>query len=138
MTRADFQTLAEQRIGDADVLLRAGRFPAAYYLAGLAVECALKACIAKNSREFEFPDLNRAKAAWQHNLDALLDAADLRGQRDQFIEASLQFKANWNTVRQWQVDRRYNAYISSADAEQMYLAATETEDGVLSWLRTLW
>ena len=29
------------------VLLDAGRYPAAYYLVGYAVECGLKACVAK-------------------------------------------------------------------------------------------
>jgi len=37
-------------------LLRLGLFDGAYYLAGYAVECALKACIAKGTQRFEFPD----------------------------------------------------------------------------------
>ena len=46
MNRADFQRLADVRIDEAGVLLAAGRWSGAYYLAGYAVECALKACIA--------------------------------------------------------------------------------------------
>jgi hypothetical protein len=45
--RRDFRTLAELRAEEARVLLRSRRQLGAYYLAGYAVECALKACIAK-------------------------------------------------------------------------------------------
>lgn len=47
MFRKDFQDLAMVRVREAEMLLAAGLFDGAYYLAGLAVECALKACIAK-------------------------------------------------------------------------------------------
>jgi hypothetical protein len=47
MNRAELQRLAKERISDAKVLLAARHWSAAYYLAGYAVECALKACIAK-------------------------------------------------------------------------------------------
>jgi HEPN domain-containing protein len=45
MNRTDLQILAEDRLKDAEVLLANGRFGAAYYLAGYAVECGLKACV---------------------------------------------------------------------------------------------
>jgi AbiV family abortive infection protein len=54
--RKDFQDLAEERIRDAEALLAAGRFAAARYFAGLALECAMKAKIASQMREHEFPD----------------------------------------------------------------------------------
>jgi HEPN domain-containing protein len=55
VNRAEFQRLAETRIADARALFEAGRNDAAFYLAGYAVECALKACIAKKTREHDFP-----------------------------------------------------------------------------------
>src|SRR2546425_2666201 len=55
MTRTDLQLLAEERLSDAQVLLANGRFGAAYYLAGYAIECALKACIAKLTKAEDFP-----------------------------------------------------------------------------------
>jgi hypothetical protein len=57
VTRADFQRLANDRIADARALLAAKRWSAAYYLAGYAVEAALKACIAKLMKAEEFPDM---------------------------------------------------------------------------------
>jgi hypothetical protein len=55
MNRTDLQELAEVRIKDAQTLLDTGRFAAAYYLIGYSVECALKSCITKQIREFDFP-----------------------------------------------------------------------------------
>lgn len=138
VTRADLQVLTEERIRDAESLLDSGRFSAAYYLSGLAAECALKACIAKNTQRFEFPDLKRAQSSWQHNLDALLKTADLSSALDQAIQQNPQLIPSWNTVRQWQVDSRYNAVIAEAQARQMYASVADTNDGVIAWLRTLW
>jgi len=45
VNRAELRQLAEDRILDAEHLLAAGRWSGAYYLAGYAVECGLKACI---------------------------------------------------------------------------------------------
>ena len=47
MTRAEFQQLAEQRLLEAKALLDQGKWDGAYYLAGYAVELALKACVIK-------------------------------------------------------------------------------------------
>jgi hypothetical protein len=47
VNRVEPQRLAKERISDAKVLLGARHWVGAYYLAGYAVECALKACIAK-------------------------------------------------------------------------------------------
>ena len=45
MNRSELQRLSNERIEDAQALLAASRWAGAYYLAGYAVECALKACV---------------------------------------------------------------------------------------------
>lgn len=55
LNRELLQQLSEQHLGDAQVLLEQKRWPGAYYLAGYAVECALKACIAKLTTAHDFP-----------------------------------------------------------------------------------
>lgn len=55
LNRGLFQKLANVRLSDAKALLRLKRFDAAYYVAGYAVECALKACICKNIKRYDFP-----------------------------------------------------------------------------------
>ena len=60
MDRKDLQTLSRVRLKEATSLLNLGFYDGAYYLAGYAVECALKACIAKGTRRYEFPDKKRS------------------------------------------------------------------------------
>jgi HEPN domain-containing protein len=57
--------LAEARLADAKVRLKNRRYDGAYYLAGYAIECALKACIAGRAKRHDFPDLELARKVWQ-------------------------------------------------------------------------
>jgi HEPN domain-containing protein len=54
--RKGLQELSNVRLKEAKALLKVGMADGAYYLAGYAVECALKACIAKETRRYDFPD----------------------------------------------------------------------------------
>jgi hypothetical protein len=54
---------------EARLLLKANCPEGAYYLAGYADECALKACIAKRTERFELPDLKAAQESWGHDLN---------------------------------------------------------------------
>jgi hypothetical protein len=73
VNRAGFQKLAEMRLEDAKILLDQGKWPAAYYLAGYSVECALKACIiAFLNRSDEWPEPGFSNRCYTHSLDALL------------------------------------------------------------------
>jgi HEPN domain-containing protein len=56
MNRGDFQELSIIRLQDAKILLDNKCYDGAYYLSGYVVECALKACIAKKTREHDFPN----------------------------------------------------------------------------------
>jgi len=76
--RKDFKALANLRVEEAGVLLANGKFHGAYYLAGYAVECALKACIAKRTKRFEFPAKpEHVHRLYTHKLMELMKLADL-------------------------------------------------------------
>ena len=78
MNRADLQQLADARVQDAEALLNAGRWPAAYYLLGYAIECALKACAARQFREHEVPDKTIVNHFYTHKLDLLLNISGVK------------------------------------------------------------
>jgi hypothetical protein len=61
MNRTDFQKLTELRLNEANTLLGGKCYEGAYYLTGYAVECALKACIAKQTQQHDFPIKNSDK-----------------------------------------------------------------------------
>jgi hypothetical protein len=82
VNRAQLQQLAEERSLDAQVLLSGGRWSGAYYLAGYAVECALKACIAKLTGEHDFPDKEFVNKCYTHKIELLVVLAGLKAQRD--------------------------------------------------------
>lgn len=63
MNRKDFQVLSKVRLREAKVLLGVGLYDGAYYLAGYAVECGLKACIAKRTLRHDFRGLTAALEA---------------------------------------------------------------------------
>lgn len=138
MTRGDFQKLANERIADAEALLQAGRFGGAYYFSGLAVECALKACIAGKTNASDFPDLKRAQNSHQHDLERLIETAELKSTLDQQMAANQKFTVNWNTVKQWRIETRYEPNVGQSKAQELFSCTRENNDGVLSWLRTVW
>src|SRR5882762_8203261 len=69
--RATFQQLAESRLAEARLLLANGLPSGAYYLAGYAIECALKAIIAADFRATEIPDPKYVRDIYTHDLSAL-------------------------------------------------------------------
>jgi hypothetical protein len=78
LTRKDFQLLAKLRAKEAGTLSKNGDDQGAYYLAGYAIECALKACIAKKSKRWEFPPKRKyVDQVYTHDLNLLLQAAEL-------------------------------------------------------------
>jgi HEPN domain-containing protein len=125
VTRGDFQKLADERIADAEALLQAGRFGGVYYFSGLAVECALKARIASRTKEHDFPDLRRAQSSHQHDLERLVEVAELKSILDQHMDANPKFRVNWNTVKQWQIETRYDPSVTQSKAQELFSSATK-------------
>jgi HEPN domain-containing protein len=135
-TRKDFQRLAELRAKEAATLARTGNQQGAYYLAGFAVECALKACIAKKTRRHDFPaDKDYASKVYSHNLDQLLKLAHLEAQLDIDMKSRPQLAKNWDLVRRWKVDSRYE---TSRLRGRDLTHAVNSPDGVLQWIKLHW
>lgn len=138
MNRFDLQQMAEERVADAAALLDAERFQAAYYLCGYAIECALKACIARKTREFDFPDRKLVNDSHVHDLTKLLKVADIDGLLQEEERRNHDFATNWAIVKDWSEASRYNASIGPAKASVFFLAVTDESNGVLSWLKQQW
>lgn len=138
MNRLDFQVLAEARVIDAEALLAAGRWSAAYYLLGYAVECALKACAAKQFRDDEVPEKTIVNAFYTHHLDKLLDISGAKAAHQIHASNNAQFQGYWNAVRDWNESTRYDHSISEAKARDLIIAVADPVTGVLTWLKTQW
>jgi HEPN domain-containing protein len=137
LNRNDFQQLADVRIAEAAALLSQGMHDGAYYLAGYAVECALKACVAKLTNQYDFPDKQLANRCFTHSIEELVKVAGLEAQRNTDVAADADLKTNWTTVKDWSEASR-SARMTLAEAQGLYDAITETTHGVLPWLKQRW
>lgn len=138
MNRTDLQQLADLRVSDAEALLAASRFAAAYYLIGYAVECALKACVAKQIREFDFPDRKLVTESHSHDLTKLLQLSGVGHLHAAEAKRSSAFQTNWLVVKDWSEKVRYDLSTAEKVARDMYAAVTDLSDGVLPWLKKHW
>lgn len=138
MNRADFHKLAEIRIKEAKVLLDRKCYEGAYYLAGYAVECALKACIAKRTQAHDFPPKPQVvRDYYQHDIESLAKLADLEPELRNRLSV-VQFSANWALVIKWSEQGRYETHVDSKDARDLYRAISNSRNGVLVWLKKYW
>ncbi len=137
MNRFDFQRLAKIRIKEAEALLEKGHYDGAYYLAGYAVECALKACIAKQTRQYDFPDKAQALESYTHDLAKLVRAAKLESELEEKIAADSNFAVYWRRVQVWSEAARYKI-TTPEHAQNLYNAITDRENGVSLWLQKFW
>jgi HEPN domain-containing protein len=136
--RSAFILLAELRIVEAEALLRLAMYDGAYYLAGYAVECGLKACIAKLTNLHDFPRSPEfAKECFTHSIEKLVKAAELTDHRNRDAAASVALEANWATVKSWRESSRYERR-SRDQAEKLIAAITDENDGVLPWIKRHW
>jgi len=136
VTRQQLQRLADLRTQDAAALVKTRRLQGAYYLAGYAVECALKACIAKETKRHEFPPKAKyVQGVYTHDLESLLKHAGLEKALENDSKTNATLAANWGVVKLWREESRY--VLSGLKGKDICLALTGP-DGVLTWIKQRW
>lgn len=137
MDREAWKQLAHARLEDAQVLLAEGRFGGSYYLSGYVIECALKACISKQTRQYEFPDKTRAQRSHSHDLEQLLRVSGLEPQLREREDADAAFAVSWTVVKDWAPGVRYQV-AGEKKARNLMNAVIDSEEGVFPWLKQHW
>jgi HEPN domain-containing protein len=137
MNRIELQEISEVRLRESRALLNAGFAEGAYYLAGYAVECALKACIAKRTQEYDFPEKKFVNDSHTHNLKTLLQLAELKTELDRIIEADPAMESVLDRVQEWSETSRYQRK-TAQEADALLKAIEEGKGGLLPWIRLLW
>lgn len=138
MNKSDLEKLVDIRVSEAKVLLESEKYQGSYYLAGYALECAIKVCIAKQVRQYDFPNKELAQKSHQHKLTDLLGVAGLKQKLNEKEKVDLDFKLNWAVAKDWTVESRYECSIESSKANDLFQAVTDEYSGVLAWLKTFW
>lgn len=136
MKRSDLQKLALIRLKEAKVLLDNRQYSGAYYLSGYIVECALKACIAKQTGKFDFPDKKKVLDSYTHELEKLVNVAKLKDELKS-LKANPDFSPLWECVKEWSEESRYKKH-NRQEATDIYLAIADPNHGVLQWLQQHW
>jgi len=135
MNRQEFLDLAEERLREAKCLLDAGLWSGAYYLSGYAVEFCLKAIIARRFVAEDIPDPKNVQKIWTHDLERLLEIANLESEFEKRAREEERFAANWYRVRGWNEAARYRI-IDEEQARRLYGALSDPNYGVIPWIRS--
>jgi HEPN domain-containing protein len=134
VNRIGFQEIAELRLNESKALLAAGFPEGAYYLAGYAVECALKSCIAKKTREHDFPDKKLVIDSHTHDLAKLLQLAELKIDLDSAMQGNSAMQSSWDAIQDWSETSRYERK-SLQEAVDLLQAIEDQTGGLLPWIR---
>ncbi|HQU41984.1 MAG TPA: hypothetical protein PK867_04195 [Pirellulales bacterium] len=121
-------------------MLAAQRWSGAYYLAGYAVECAFKACVVGRvaaAPELVFLDKKFSEKCWSHDFEALAKLADLDGTLAAELKLNVDFHKNWLLVSGWREQSRYDQK-SQAEAQVLFDAVSDKQNGALKWVRAHW
>jgi hypothetical protein len=129
--------LSRTRLAEARTLLDAGLPNGVYYLAGYAVECALKACIARATQRHDFPDKRSVDASHTHNLKDLVIATKLESARLEEANKNPVFRNHWDLVRQWPEHSRYGKHDLEL-ARELLDAIGDRKHGVIVWIKRHW
>lgn len=137
LTKTDLEKLAQVRLEDSLFLLQAGRSSSAYYLAGYAVELALKACISKLIQSHVIPEKAFINAIYTHRLDNLLSTAGLLPELNTDAKADPEFAAYWAIASKWTEESRYEFW-DPMSAATLLQAIHEPNHGVFQWVKKHW
>jgi hypothetical protein len=93
--------MAKERILDAEALINGSRWSFAYYVAGYAVECALKSCVLAQMIHTGgvFKNKRFSEECFTHNFEKLVDLAGLTADLNADLAAGAMaggaFVGNW-------------------------------------------
>jgi HEPN domain-containing protein len=144
--RADFKLLADRRLNEAKTLSHNKHYEAAFYLAGYAVECGLKAAVCKTLNIDIFnmsSELNRGFKT--HRIDHLIVLAGLSKQLAVDASSNTLLAIAQNTFvnppsatdkwQSWSEEVRYN--VEKCDSAICDDFVNNVEQ-FLTWLRLHW
>ncbi len=130
MNKVDLQQLADIRIAEAASLLglTTPMPDGAYYLAGYAVECALKARIAGMYGQHDWPEKKFVSECHTHNILTLVRLAGLEVDLAADSKSNIDLALNWSIVKDWNERDRYERH-SGAKTQKLITSITDDPNG---------
>jgi hypothetical protein len=138
MNKNDLEALVDLRVKEAKLLFDNRCFEGACHLPGYSLECAIKACIANQVKEHDFPDKNLANKSYTHSLTDLIGVAGLKQKMKDREKQNDDFRLNWAVAKEWSEEKRYEISIDEAAAKDSFEAVTDEDTGILTWVKNWW
>jgi hypothetical protein len=144
MTRTDFQQIALLRLEEAETLLAQGKYNGCCYLAGYALESALKAAICHRMDNDDFFDVLKSetlRAFKIHNLSELVILAGLSREYKNLNITNNILLSNWEYIKndiKWSEQLRYQIGFTQIEAQKMINAINDQQNGILEWIKKYW
>lgn len=138
VTRSELRKLVERRLKDAHLLVGGRRYDSAYYIAGYAVECAIKACIARQFRRNTIPDRQLVNDTYSHDFEKLLKTAGLYQELQVDVTTNRGLGSSWSVIKDWKPEVRYSNEKTRLDARDLIDAIENPNDGIIQWLARHW
>jgi hypothetical protein len=138
-TRTELQDLSRLKLKEAEALYKAHLYDGCVYLAGYAVELALKARICRLLRVKEYPLSGEIGRAFKvHNLDQLKVLAGLSAEIH--VDKNRELFNNWSKAVEWDPEQRYEApgKYDASSARILLESLKAKPNGVFTWLTKLW
>jgi hypothetical protein len=102
------------------------------------VECALKACVAKQIKQHDFPDKKLVNEAYTHDLQKLVRISGLSPDFEQARHQNTALDINWAVVKDWSEASRYDISITDVQAKDLLSACISPKNGVIPWIKSKW
>jgi HEPN domain-containing protein len=137
-TKKNLQDLARLRLKEANALFDAGLYDGCVYLAGYAVELALKARICRVLKIATYPAEGFGSSYKVPSLDQLKVLAALNPDID--VTKNEKLFENWSIAVKWDPEQRYEppgTYDKTA-AKDILDSIQSKPNGVLTWLTKRW
>lgn len=105
---------------------------------GYALECAFKAAISKQIKEYDFPDKKLVNDSYTHDLNKLLDRSGLKKSLEDSMKLNAALELNWSIAKDWSEEARYRHDITEPMARDLIEACIAAPHGIYCWLTNLW
>lgn len=137
MRHADLQRMADRNIESAQILFDANNWSNSYYLAGYAIELALKSIISRKFAPDTIPDKSLVNSIYTHKVKDLLGLSGLKTEFELAMKADSLLGSNWAICSEWTPECRYQDK-SDAEAFDLLNAITDAKHWVLPWIKVRW
>jgi hypothetical protein len=86
----------------------------------------------------DFPDKDFVNRSWTHDLEKLLNLAELKVRLEMDMKSNKDLNTFWAIGVNWEEAKRYELGATQDEAKSLCDAVSDPSNGVLQWLKRFW